>query len=112
LSLERNINPTTAVKDVQLDAGRMVVNWKFEAHYEYYHPRNGWVPQIYKSTGESTWERKGGQWKLVAETTFRGDAQVDPVWLEHVRRKAQDRIDAAEAAGRVDDMLSGGRIRH
>jgi hypothetical protein len=108
LSLSRNLNQSTTVEHVRFEAGRMVVNWKFESHYEYYDQRNGWLPTIYKSTGESTWEKKGGQWKLVEGTTFRRDAQVDPAWLEHVRRKAQDRIDAAHAAGKVDEMLACG----
>ena len=60
----------------------MVVSYKTETHYEFYDQRNGWVPQIYRATGESTWERKGSEWKLVRETVFRADTQLDPKWVE------------------------------
>ena len=106
--LSRNVHKNTTVKDVQLQAGRMVVYWKTESNYQYFYQRN-WTPMISTGSGETTWENKGGQWKIVETTTFRWENQIDPEWLQH---QAQMRIKAAEAAGRVDDALSGGRIRH
>jgi hypothetical protein len=82
----RRMNPSTVVQDVQLEAGRMVVYYKSEMRYELHSQRSGWVPQIYKETGETTWERKGDQWKIVQSTTFRADAQVDPSWLEEQKK--------------------------
>ena len=71
----RYMNPSTTVEDVQSQAGRMVVYWKTESHYEFNDQRGCrcWQPQIYKATGETTWERKGDQWKVVRSTTLRAD---------------------------------------
>lgn len=78
----RHMNPSTTVKDVQLEAGRMVVYSKTEMHYELRTPGKGWVPQIIASSGEETWARRGGEWKLVRGRIFRTVLQVDPKWEE------------------------------
>jgi hypothetical protein len=77
--------PRTTVEDAQLEAGRMVVYYKTEVHYQFHHQRAGWMGMIYNESGETTWEKKGGQWKMVRNTVFRSDAQGDPVWLQQQR---------------------------
>jgi hypothetical protein len=88
--LFRNINPSTTVEDVQLEAGRMVVYVKSEWHFEYHDQRYGWVPKIFNGTAEDTWERKGGQWKLVQTHNLRAKMQVDPKWLELQKQSLDD----------------------
>jgi len=78
----RRIHPSTTVENVRLEGDRMVVTYKDEWYFEFHEQRDGWVPEIYKGSGEDTWERKGGQWKMVASTTFRAERQFDPVWVE------------------------------
>jgi hypothetical protein len=46
----------------------MVVYYKTEVRFEFHHQRVGWMPMTYKETGESTWEKKDGHWKLVRGT--------------------------------------------
>jgi ketosteroid isomerase-like protein len=82
----KRMNPRTTVEDVQLKAGRMVVCYKNEMRFEFHDRRLGWVPEVYKATGETTWERKGDQWKMIRSTTLRADAQVDPRWLEENKK--------------------------
>jgi hypothetical protein len=91
----RNINANTVVKDVQLEDGRMVVYLKSETRFEFHDQRQGWVPQISTSSAEETWERKGGQWKVVLSKTLRGDTRVDPEWLAEKARLFQRSIDDA-----------------
>jgi hypothetical protein len=98
LSQTRNISPITIVKDVQLEGDRMVVDRWSEAHFEYYEQRLGWTPEIYTSSAEDTWERMGGEWKIVMSQTLRDDTRVDPDW------EAEQAKDEAEAlAARLTD---------
>ena len=78
----RRMSPSTTVEDVQLQAGRMVVSYKTESHFQFNVQRNGWTPMISKATGETTWEKKGDQWKIIRRTTLRYDVQVDPQWAQ------------------------------
>src|SRR5215471_16360585 len=78
----RRIHPSTTVGDVRLEGDRMVVTYKDLWYFEFHEQRDGWVPEIYKGSGEDTWKRKGGQWKIVASTTFQAERQFDPVWVE------------------------------
>lgn len=80
LSKFRSLNTSTEVRDVQEQAGRLVVYYKNEFHYEYHDQRQGWVPMIDTSTGLETWERKGSRWKVVMTRTLRDDLKVDPEW--------------------------------
>ena len=85
----------TTVENVQLEAGRMVVYTELEEKFEYHEDTLGWwMPWTYKGSGELTWERKGGQWKLV-RAVYGADAQVDPKW-EEARHKAVMSILQAE----------------
>jgi len=93
--LFRNINPNTTVESVQLEAGRMVVYVKSEWHFEFHDQRDGWVPKIFNGTAEDTWERKGGQWKLVRGHTLRAKTQVDPKWEAEKNAMRQRAIDDA-----------------
>ena len=95
--LFRNMSQSTTVQDVQLEAGRMVVNYKMEMSYELRSQRDGWIPYTYKETGEATWEKKAGQWKMVGATTFRAETQRDPMSVESVEEDIKD----FEAAQRV-----------
>jgi len=60
----------------------MVVYAKSESHFEFHDKSSGWVPMISKSSGESTWERKGDQWKIVRTTYLHYDVQVDPEYVK------------------------------
>jgi hypothetical protein len=97
----RKMNSGTVVDDVQSEAGRMVVHWKgemrYEANYEADNVHYGWVPMISKESGEDTWERKGGQWKLVRQTIDRADKQFDPSWV-----KARADMEKAREKARAD----------
>jgi len=86
----RNMNRSTTVQDVRLDAGRMVVHYKVESHFEFNTQTYGWAPEIYKETGEGTWEKKGGEWKLVRVTVFHADTQFDPQWVELKEQEIKD----------------------
>jgi hypothetical protein len=76
----RNMNLRTTVEGVQLEGGRMVVYYEREMHFEFNDQRNGdgWVSQTDKSTGEETWERKSGKWKLIRSTISSRDVEVVP----------------------------------
>jgi len=72
----------------------MVVHYESEMRYEFNDQRDGygWVPEIYKPTGEETWERKFGKWKLVQSTISRIEVQVDPKWqAERIERDLNHR---------------------
>jgi hypothetical protein len=90
----RRVHPSTTVEDVRLEGDRMVVTYKDEWNFEFREQRYGWVPEIYKGSGQDTWERKGGQWKIVASTTFRAERHYDPVWV-------QTQLDAYRKSGEI-----------
>lgn len=90
LPLFRRIDPRTTAEDVQVEGNRMVVYYKSEWSFEFHDQRYGWIPEISKETGEDTWERKGGQWKLVRETVFRVERQVDPTWAAREKQSLDD----------------------
>ena len=70
----------------------MVVYYKSEEHYEVCNSRDGrWQPRIFGATGETTWERKGDQWKMVRGKTLRAETRLDPSWV-------QDEIDDFKSA--------------
>jgi hypothetical protein len=94
----RNISQSTRVQDVKLEAGRMVVYVKSEMHDELQDQRLGWAPQIVKVSGEDTWERKGGQWKLVLSKVLRTDMGFDPEWAasQKGQKAIQDLVDVCE----------------
>lgn len=94
----KSMNQSTTVQDVQLEAGRMVVNYKVESHFEFKTQSFGWAPEIHKETGEATWEKKGGEWKLVRETVFRADTQFDPKWVELKQQEINDFKDLIKCA--------------
>lgn len=95
--LFRRINPSTTVQDVQFEAGRMVVNYKSEWHFEFLLKPNCWVPEISNGSGSDTWDRKGGQWKLVRETVFRGNTQIDPNWAAIAAARSASRLAACSS---------------
>jgi len=98
LSRARNINSSTRVQDVKLQADRMVVYFKGELHQELHDQNLGWVPQTVKVSGEDTWERKGGQWKLVLSKASRVDTVVDPEWMasQNGQKTVQDLVDTCQ----------------
>jgi ketosteroid isomerase-like protein len=98
LSRTRNINSSTKIQDVKLQADRMVVSLQGELHDELHDERLGWVPQIVKVSGEDTWERKGGQWKLVLSKVSHVDTVVDPAWRasQKGQKSIQDLVDACQ----------------
>jgi ketosteroid isomerase-like protein len=97
LPLFRRMNPSTTAEDVQLEAGRMVVNYKSEWHFEFLLKPNCWVPEISNGSGSDTWEKKGGQWKLVRETVFRADTQIDPNWAAIAAARSASRLAACSS---------------
>ena len=101
--LFRHVNPKTTVKDVQLEAGRMVVYTKSEWHFELYDQRNGWGPEIFIGKDEDTWEKKGGQWKLVRETSLHEDFPLHPKWNDASREKVNACLarEASRAPGEI-----------
>jgi hypothetical protein len=105
----RHMNPSTIVEAAQLGAGRMVVYYKTETHYEFNDQRycRCWAPQIYTATGEDTWERKGGEWKLVQSKVFRADTQVDARWAEEQKAIINNHYEAAKRV--AESMNSNNR---
>ena len=94
----RHLNPSIIAEDVQLEAGRMVVYWKSDWRYEFYDKRycGCWEPHIYNATGEDTWERKDGEWKVVRTTAVRSHDQVDPKWVEVQTEIVRNHYEAAK----------------
>jgi len=94
----RNINSSTRIENVKLEAGRMVVYVKGEMHYELHDQNLGWVPQIVKVSGEDTWESKGGQWKLVLAKLLRIDMIADPEWMasQKGQKSIQNLVDTCQ----------------
>jgi hypothetical protein len=99
LPLLRRVSAKTTVEDVQLEGNRMVVYTKSEMHFEFHEQSYGWVPEIYEGSGEDTWERKSGQWKLVRGTTFRAVRQADPNWAAREKRSLDDARDIINCSG-------------
>ena len=94
----RHMNPRIIVEDAQLKAGRMVVQYKTETHYEFNDQRycRCWQPHIYRATGEDTWEKKASEWKLVRSTSFSAHDQVDPKWAAEQKAIINNHYEAAK----------------
>ncbi|MBO0722706.1 MAG: hypothetical protein J2P41_17920, partial [Blastocatellia bacterium] len=58
----RNFNRKTTIKDVQLEAGRMVVYYGIEMHFQYQDQQVGWESLIDTASSEATWQKMGDQW--------------------------------------------------
>jgi hypothetical protein len=97
LSSTRNIQTDTEVKDVDAQAGRMVVYFREETRYEKYFEKTGWVPVIDNDSAEETWAQIGGHWKLVLTHVLRYQSKIDPQWLAHRYQQTEDQIASMHA---------------
>lgn len=98
----RNFDRKTTIKDVQMQAGRMVVYVGTETHFQYRDQKLGWEPAIDSMSTEATWQRKGGQWRLVLLHELRGQTRVDPQWAA---LKAKEYLKRAESDQHVAESV-------
>jgi hypothetical protein len=78
----RNIDPSTKVKDVQSQDGKLVAYIEQASHFEVKDEKQGWVPFNETSTAEETWVNRNGEWKLALTKTLRSRLTVDEKWLK------------------------------
>lgn len=97
----RNFNRKTTLKDVQLQAGRMVVYYGNETHYQYHDQKAGWESLINTTSAEATWQKTGDQWKLVMIHALRENTSLDPQWAAARRQDLQNRLEAVQRASSV-----------
>ena len=98
----RNFNKKTTIKDVQLQAGRMVTYNQVELRLQYQDQNAGWEPIIITSSLEETWQRKGSEWKLVASHVFRVNTTLDPQWAA---MRQQQLLNSMKAVDRASSVL-------
>ncbi|MBO0862851.1 MAG: nuclear transport factor 2 family protein [Chloracidobacterium sp.] len=100
----RNFNKKTTIKDVQLQAGRMVIYYQVETHFQYKDQTLGWESLIDTTSAESTWQRTRDRWKLVMIHALRDNIILDPKWEAMKRQEIQalgDKIKAIQGASSV-----------
>lgn len=78
----RNFKRKTTIKDLQTQAGKMVIYYEEDSRYESVEKNLGWAPLIVSGSGEATWQRTANRWKLVYVKELRQDRQIDPKWLD------------------------------
>jgi len=99
----KNFNRKTTVKDVQLEAGRMVVYYEAQTHFQWQHPKYGWELWINTLSAEATWQRRGDQWKLVISHVLRANTGMDPQWAAMSHAETMNKLKAVQHA--ADSVL-------
>jgi len=96
----RIISMKTTVKDVQQpQPGRIVVYFDAETHIQHLRQQVGWEPYTITGSAESTWQKMGDQWKLVANHVLRTNTTLDPQYAASRQQQLQDRLRAIQRAG-------------
>ena len=97
----RNFKKKTTIKDVQLQRSQLVVYYEAEMHFEYQDQKSGWESLIQTSSGETTWQRTGGRWKLVMGHVLRTNLGLDPQWAAMRRQQLENSLKAVDRASSV-----------
>lgn len=98
----KNFNSRTTIKDVQLQAGRMVVYYNSELHFQL-QSSSGWEPVIAINSAEDTWQKTGDKWKLVSNHVLRSSTGVDRDWLIMKHQEDMNKLNAVQHA--ADSVL-------
>lgn len=97
----RNFERKTTIKDVQLQAGRLVVYYAVEMRFQYQDQKSGWETLLDTSTGEATWQKTGDRWRLLTGHVLRASLGLDPQWAAARRQQLENNLKAVQRASSV-----------
>lgn len=69
LSSLRNIRSSTVVNSAAVQNGYLVINFSGQRTYDFFVQSRGWIPNTDTIVGQDIWTTKGGQWKLVQNSS-------------------------------------------
>lgn len=98
----KNFSSKTTIKDVNMQAGHMVVYYSQDLHYQL-QSTSGWEPVLTSSSQEDTWQKTGGSWKLVSNHVIRLSTAVDRDWLVMKHQEIMNKLGVVQHA--ADSVL-------